>query len=349
MSHNIRLGIDVGGTFTDFALLDDEKGRLATHKQLTSANDPSRSVLDGIDVLLSRERIGLGELQTLVHGTTLITNSVIERRGARTAMLVTKGFVDVLDVGMESRYDLFDLRIEYAEPLVPRRLRSPIDERIRHDGVIEVALDEDAVRGSVRCLREEHGIEALAICFLHSYANPRHERRAAEIVREQYPELTVCTSAEVVPVMREFDRWSTTVANAYTQPLAKNYLGKLEGELKARGFNGAFLVMTSSGGSVTPAQAQTFPVRLIESGPAAGALMSAFVGAEAGFDDILSFDMGGTTAKGAIVRGGRPLKRYQMEVARAHEFKAGSGLPLRIPVIDMIEIGGGRRQLGLGR
>ena len=341
MNHDLRLGVDVGGTFTDFALVDDGKGTLATHKHLTTPDDPSRCMIEGIGILLEREGVPLGDVGTIVHGTTLITNAVIERRGARTGMLVTAGFMDVIDVGLESRYDLFDLRIEFAEPLVPRACRAPVEERIRHDGSVEIALAEDAVRQAVSLLVETQQIDALAICFLHAYVNPIHEQRAAAIVREMYPELAVCTSAEVVPVMREFDRWSTTVANAYTQPLAGNYLGRLERELGASGFAGALLIMTSSGGSVTPAQAQTFPVRLIESGPAAGALMSAFVGGEAGFDDILSFDMGGTTAKGAIVRNGTPLKRYQMEVARAHEFRPGSGLPLRIPVIDMIEIGAG--------
>jgi N-methylhydantoinase A len=341
LAEQIRLGVDVGGTFTDFALVNVATGAVATHKQLTTPADPSESVLSGLDLLLARERVAVTDLATIVHGTTLITNAVIERKGARTGMLATAGFPDALDVGMESRYDLFDLRIEFAEPVVPRAWRRGVPERMRHDGTVETTLDEDAVRAAVTSLVQDHDIEALAICFLHSYANAAHEQRAAAVAREMYPALAVSVSAEVVPVMREFERWSTTTVNAYTQPLADRYLGRLETELQRRNFAGAFLIMTSNGGAVTPSQARQFPVRLIESGPAAGALMAAHIGAEAGCDDILSFDMGGTTAKGAIVRDGQPLKRYRLEVAREHEFRAGSGLPLRIPVIDMIEIGAG--------
>jgi N-methylhydantoinase A len=336
-----RLGIDVGGTFTDFALVNDEDGSVATYKQLTTPADPSECVLAGIDQLLGREGVTLADVRVVAHGTTLITNSVIERKGAKTAMLVTDGFLDVLDVGMESRYDLFDLRIEYADPVVPRRLRRGIPERLRHDGSVQLSLDEQAVKDAARSLVEDHACEALAVCFLHAYVNPAHEQRAAAIVAELYPDFPISTSSDVVPVMREFERWSTTTINAYTQPLAARYLGRIERALAERGFGGAFLIMTSSGGAVTVSEAQRWPVRLIESGPAAGALMAAVVGKSAGHSEVLSFDMGGTTAKGAIVRGGQPLKRYRLEVAREHEFKVGSGLPLLIPVIDMIEIGAG--------
>ena len=340
MQRRMRLGVDVGGTFTDFALVDDASGAIATHKQLTTPDDPSECVLSGLDYLLRRENVAITDVETIVHGTTLITNAVIERKGARTGMMVTQGFDHVLDVGMESRYDLFDLRIQYAQPVVPRRWRRTVMERLRHDGSVETLLDEAAVRVAARSLVDD-GVQAIAICFLHSYANPAHEQAAAAIVAQMYPELPVSASAQVVPVMREFERWSTATVNAYTQPLAGRYLSRLERELARRGFKGAFLIMTSNGGAMTAAGARQFPVRLIESGPAAGALMSAFIGAQAGSPDILSFDMGGTTAKGAIVRGGKPLKRYRLEVAREHEFRAGSGLPLRIPVIDMIEIGAG--------
>ena len=341
MNGHLRLGVDIGGTFTDFALFDESTRALATHKQLTTPADPSACVLEGIDRLLAREGRNVSELRAVIHGTTLITNAVIERKGARTGMLVTEGFRDILDVGMESRYDLFDLRIEFAEPVVPRALRVGIPERLRHDGKAEVPLDEPAVREAVRRLVEVDQIESLAICFLHAYVNPAHEQQALALVQDLYPDLPVCASADIAPVMREFERWSTTTVNAYTQPLAVSYLGRIEQELAARGFDGAFLIMTSSGGALTSSQAQRWPVRLIESGPAAGALMAAFVGEQAGYPDILSFDMGGTTAKGAVVRNAKPLKRYRLEVARAHEFRTGSGLPLRIPVIDMIEIGAG--------
>jgi len=341
MNGRLRLGVDIGGTFTDFALFDESTRMLATHKQLTTPSDPSDCVLEGIDRLLTREGRTVSELRAVIHGTTLITNAVIERKGARTGMLVTEGFRDILDVGMESRYDLFDLRIEFSDPVVPRGLRVGIPERMRHDGEPELALDEHAVREAVRRLVEDDQIESLAICFLHAYVNPAHEQQALSLVRELYPTLPVCSSADIAPVMREFERWSTTTVNAYTQPLAVSYLGRIEQELASRGFEGAFLIMTSSGGALTSAQAQRWPVRLIESGPAAGALMAASVGEQAGYPDILSFDMGGTTAKGAVVRDAKPMKRYRLEVARAHEFRAGSGVPLRIPVIDMIEIGAG--------
>lgn len=341
MAKSLRLGIDVGGTFTDFALIDDSTGVLVTHKQLTSADDPSTAVLSGIDYLLAEHGLSITDVGTIVHGTTLITNAVIERKGATIGLLTTDGFVDVLDVGMESRYNLFDLRIGFADPVVPRRLRRGVAERLDHRGEVQLALDEHAVTSAVRELVEDGAIEALAICFLHSYTNPIHELQAARIASKLYPQLPISTSAEVVPVMREFERWTTTTVNAYTQPLAGRYLARLETELNKRGFGGAFLIMASNGGAVTVAHARKFPVRLIESGPAAGAIMSAFIGEQTGFKDILSFDMGGTTAKGAIIRGAKPLKRYRLEVAREHEFRAGSGLPLQIPAIDMIEIGAG--------
>jgi N-methylhydantoinase A len=336
-----RLGVDIGGTFTDFALVDDQTGALAVHKQLTTPDDPSRCVLDGLEALLRRTGTEIAGLTTIAHGTTLVTNAVIERKGAATGMLVSAGFGDVLDIAMERRYDLFDLRLHFAEPVVPADLRAEIPERVMFDGAIGAPLDEAAVDRAVRGLVEAHGIEALAVCFLHSYADPGHEERAREIANELYPDLRVTTSNEVLPFMREYERWTTTTINAYVQPLTGRYLDRLETGLAELGFRGRLLVMTSSGGMATPALARRFPVRLVESGPAAGALMAAFLGQQIGEPDLLSFDMGGTTAKGALIRNNRALRRYEFEVAREHEFKQGSGLPLRIPVIDMIEIGAG--------
>lgn len=336
-----RLGVDIGGTFTDFALVDDETGALSVHKQLTTPHDPSECVLTGLAALLERTGVAIGDIAAVAHGTTLVTNAVIERQGAPTGMLVTEGFRDVLDIAMERRFDLFDLRLEFAEPVVPRALRAEISERVMFDGRLETALDEAEVEAATTRLVEEHGIEALAICFLHSYADPSHEERAREIVARRFPDLRVTTSSEVLPFMREYERWSTTTVNAYVRPLTDRYLDRLETGLGDMGFTGRLLVMTSSGGMVTPAIARRFPARLIESGPAAGALMAAFLGERIGEDNLLSFDMGGTTAKGALIRDGRPLRRYEFEVAREHDFKQGSGLPLRIPVIDMIEIGAG--------
>ena len=339
MAH--RLGVDIGGTFTDFALVADDTGALSIHKQLTTPHDPSESVLTGLAELLDRTGVPITDVAAVSHGTTLVTNAVIERRGAVTGMLVTKGFRDVLDIAMERRYDLFDLRIEFAEPVVPRALRAEIDERVMFDGVTGKPLNEAEVELAVSHLVETHAIEALAICFLHSYADSSHEERAREIVAKRFPDLLVTTSSEVLPFMREYERWSTTTVNAYVRPLTARYLHSLESGLAGMGFTGRLLVMTASGGVVTPAIARRFPARLIESGPAAGALMAAFLGDRFGEPDLLSFDMGGTTAKGALIRDGRPLRRYEFEVAREYGFKHGSGLPLRIPVIDMIEIGAG--------
>ena len=335
-----RIGVDIGGTFTDFALSSASGGRMAIHKRLTTPHDPSEAVLAGVAALVAESRIEIGSVTDIVHGTTLVTNAVIERRGAVTGMLVTAGFGDIMDMGPERRYDLFDLRIKYPPPLVPRRLRIEVDERVRYDGSIEQPLDEAGVIAAAKKFREL-GVEAVAICFLHAYANPAPEERAAEILREAAPEITVSTSADVFPNMREFERWTTTTLNAFTQPMFDRYVKRLEDGLADAGFGGRLYIMGSSGGTLTTDAARRYPVRALESGPAAGALMSAHHGRALKLPNLLSFDMGGTTAKGALVRGGQAIKKYAMEVARVHEFRQGSGLPIRIPVIDMIEIGAG--------
>ena len=225
MSGRLRLGVDIGGTFTDFALVDPDGRRLAIHKQLTTPGDPAEAVLQGIDAILRDNSLRPSDLAEIVHGTTLVTNALIERRGARTGMLVTDGFRDLFDIGKEQRYDLFDLRLRFAEPLVPRALRAEVRERLRHDGEVLVPLDEGGVREAVRALVDGEQIEALAICFLHPYANPAHETRAREIVREEYPELYVSASGDVFPYLREFERWTTACANAYAQPLVDRLSG----------------------------------------------------------------------------------------------------------------------------
>ena len=336
-----RLGIDIGGTFTDFALFDERGSEIAVLKRLTTPADPSVAVIDGTAALLQREGVPIAEVESIAHGTTLVTNAVIERRGATTGMLVTAGFRDILDMGFEQRYDLFDLRITWPEPLVPRRLRREVRERVGHDGRIIEALDLEGTREAVRDLVESAGIEALAICLLHSYANPAHEEAAGKLVQSEFPHLHVSRSAEVFGNMREYERWTTATMNAYAQPMFDRYIERLEQGLAAHGLGGRLYVMTSSGASIEPDTARRFPVRALESGPAAGALMSAHHGRKLGFPDLLSFDMGGTTAKGALVRGFAALKQYDMEVGRVHEFRSGSGLPVKLPVIDMIEIGSG--------
>ncbi len=336
-----RIGVDIGGTFTDFAVLNTASGRIWVHKQLTTPSDPAAAVLECIPTLLAKAGAAIEEVAAIVHGTTLVTNSVIERKGARVGMLVTAGFSDVLDIGRELRYDMFDLRQRFPDPLVPRRLRVEVQERVRYDGTVETSLDPVAVRAAIAELVDRHRIEALAVCLLHSYSNPTHEQTIAALVAADFPNLPVSTSADVWPQIREFERWTTTTVNAYTQPMVGRYLGRLEEGLVRLGFKGQLYVMTSSGGTVLPSVARRYPVRLLESGPAAGALMAAAVGRRLGARDLLAFDMGGTTAKGCIISGGEPLRRYEFEVARLHEFKRGSGLMLRIPVIDMIEIGAG--------
>ncbi len=336
-----RIGVDIGGTFTDFALYGADGGTMAIHKQLTTPDDPSVAVLEGIGDLLSRNDVAMAAVDEVAHGTTLVTNAIIERRGAVTGMLVTKGFSDIPDMRLEQRYDLFDLRLEFPTALVDRPRRREIAERIRFDGTIAEAVDLDAARKAIGDLVETHGIEALAVCFLHAYANPAHETAVAEMARRDFPDLYVTASADVVPSMREYERWTTACINAYTQPMFDRYLGRLEGGLSELGFTGKLYIMTSSGGVLAPDAARQYPVRMLESGPAAGVLMSALHGRAMDLPELLSFDMGGTTAKGALVRGGAPLRKYEMEVARVHDFKRGSGLPVVTPAIDMIEIGAG--------
>ena len=337
----LRLGVDIGGTFTDFALVESDSGRAAVHKRLTTPDDPARAVIEGVAAIAAAEGIAVADIGEIVHGTTLVTNALIERRGARAGMLVTKGFRDTFDIGQEQRYDLYDLRLKFADPLVPRRLRVEIPERLKHDGSVLAPLDEDAVAAAVTHLVEKEKVEALAICFLHAYASADHEERARRIAAAAYPDLYISTSSGVFPYAREFERWTTTTANAYGQPMVDAYLARLEAGLADAGFAGRLAIIGSGGGLMTLETARRFPVRLLESGPAAGVLMAARVGDVVGVDDLLAFDLGGTTAKGALVRGGRPFKAYAFEAAHSYKHKTGSGLKLQIPVIDMAEIGSG--------
>ncbi|MBI18941.1 MAG: methylhydantoinase [Proteobacteria bacterium] len=336
-----RVGIDIGGTFTDFVLLNDDHGDICVHKRLTTPEDPAIAVLAGLDQLLQEAQVSVSSIKSIIHGSTLVTNAVIERKGATVGMLVTNGFIDVLDIALEQRYDLYQLDIQYPTPLVSRDQRREINERIRYDGSIEIELDVDEVRRMVDELLSRHPIEAFAVCLLQSFINPDHENKIRDLIETHYPSVFVSTSASVLPYAREYERWTSTVINAFTQPLVDRYLSNIEQGLKHRGLQGSLYIMTSSGGTVTPATARRFPVRMLESGPAAGVLMSAHHGRKLSMLDVLSFDMGGTTAKGAIVRSGEPRRVYEIEIARIHESRKGSGLPVRVPVIDMIEIGAG--------
>lgn len=336
-----RIGVDIGGTFTDFALFDDSTGMVRTHKQLTTPRNPSQAVIEGAQNIVNQAGIAFADVSVVVHGTTLVTNAIIERNQTPVAMLVTKGFKDLLDIGYERRYDLFDLRLDFPKPAVPRALRVEVPGRLDYDGNELYQLNLDSVFEPLSQLCKEHSPKAIAVCFLHSTHNPSHENLARQWLNKNFPNLTVTLSSEVFPYPREYDRWTTACLNAYVQPITNDYLTKLETGLDDLGFKGKFLIMSSSGGTLIPDIARKFPIRLLESGPAAGALMSANIGNQKDIGRILSFDMGGTTAKGCLISDGQPLKRYDFEVARVHEFRKGSGLLTRIPVIDMIEIGSG--------
>ncbi|MCA4919751.1 MAG: hydantoinase/oxoprolinase family protein [Roseomonas sp.] len=336
--NNARLAVDIGGTFTDLAIEKD--GQRWTAKVLTTPAAPEKGVLEGVQQVLAKAGMKPADLALVIHGTTLATNAVIERKGAKTALITTEGFRDVLALANEARYDQYDLNIELAKPLVPRRWRLPVPERLDNTGKVLLPLDEAAVRAHIPFMRAE-GIESLAIGFIHGFVNPTHERRAAEIVREVWPELPISLSSEVSPEMREWERFSTTVANAYVQPLMARYLKQLELGLREAGLACPLYLMLSGGGLTTIDTAARFPIRLVESGPAGGAIFSAFVARQRGFDKVLSFDMGGTTAKVCLIDDFRPQASRTFEVARVGRFKKGSGLPLRIPVIEMVEIGAG--------
>ena len=334
-----RVGVDIGGTFTDLLLAGEDR-RAVIHKTLTTPGDPSQAVETALSQALGESMAQARGRGTLVHGTTLVTNAIIERTGAPTALLTTAGFRDALEIGREHRYELYDLNLEFPKPLVPRYLRLDVPERVAADGSVLRSLDEGFVRRLVSELQAK-GIRAIAVSYLNSFRNPIHERRTAEIIAEVAPELRVSLSSEVVAEIREFQRTSTTAANVYVQERVSNYLRELSHRFDRIGFQGSFFVMLSSGGIATAETAARFPVRLLESGPAAGALAAAHLGARAGYPDLLSFDMGGTTAKLCAVEDGRPLKTHEFEVDRVYRFRRGSGLPIKIPVIDMIEIGAG--------
>jgi N-methylhydantoinase A len=336
----VRIGIDIGGTFTDFLLIDSSTGAFAVHKALTTPEDPSVAVLDGLHTLLTGADVDPSDVTQIVHGTTLVTNALIERKGAVTGLLTTKGFRDAVEIGREHRYDLYDLFIDLPEPLVPRFLRLEVDERVLSDGSVHRAISDTDVRSKIDELKAG-GVEAVAVSLLHSYQNPEPERRVGQILEEYAPDLVVSLSSDVVPEIREFERTSTTIANVYTRPVVAEYLDRLARSLRDLGIAAPFYVMISSGGLSTVETARRFPIRLVESGPAAGALAAAYHGKESGRSSLLSFDMGGTTAKACLIDENRPSISPEFEVNRVYRFKKGSGLPVRVPVIELIEIGAG--------
>ena len=338
MSIPIRLAADIGGTFTD-VVLESEAGFQST-KVLTTLNQPEIGVMQGIDELLRLSNIEPGQITHVIHGTTLGTNTVIERKGAKTAFLTTEGFRDILEMGYEKRYDHYDIYLEKPPPLVPRKYRLPVRERISAEGKVLVELDQIQLLQTIRFLKEEE-IEAVAVGFLHAYAHPVHEQKVRDLILSELPGLSVCLSSEVCPEMREYDRFSTTCANAYIRPLVSGYLERLEKLFAEAGFGCSIHLMMSGGGWTNLQTASKFPIRLLESGPAGGAIMAAGVARECELDEVLSLDMGGTTAKICLIRDGVPESSRSFETARVYRDQKGSGLPLRVPVIELVEIGAG--------
>jgi N-methylhydantoinase A len=334
----IRLGVDIGGTFTDVAI--EIGDRRYTAKGLTTARAPEEGVLSITRAIIAEAGIAPGDVQLIIHGTTLATNALIERKGAKTALLTTEGFRDVIEIRHENRFEQYDVNIDLPPPLVPRRLRLPIRERIDAQGQVLVPLDEASVGRAIETLAGQQ-VEAVAVGFLHSFTNADHERRVGDAIARRLPDIPVTLSSEVSPEMREYERFSTACANAYLQPLMGSYLTKLERELTQAGFRCPMLLMTSGGGITTTETAIRFPVRLVESGPAGGAIFAACIARQHGLDHVVSFDMGGTTAKICFIDKARAQTARAFEVARIYRFIKGSGLPLRIPVIEMVEIGAG--------
>lgn len=335
-----RLAFDIGGTFTDFVLVNEDTGEVRLHKLLTTPSDPAAASLQGIQELVSEADVGHIDISLAVHGTTLVTNAIIERKGAKVGLLTTRGFRDAMEIGREQRYDIDDLFITFPSPLVPRKRRLEVGERMSRDGEILRELDEHELKQAIGRLKDE-GVESVAVCFLHSYRNSVHELQARNLIRDAYPELPVSTSSEVAPEIREYERVVTTSANAYVMPLVQRYLSGLESKLGDRGFGGELYLMQSNGGTTSVDEAKSLPISLLESGPAGGAIYTSYVGQLIGKTELLSFDMGGTTAKACLVQDGKPDLAPQLEAAREHRFKRGSGLPIKAPVIDMIEIGAG--------
>jgi N-methylhydantoinase A len=334
----IRLAADIGGTFTDVVL--ETPARRFTTKVLTTPRAPELGVMQGIEVLLEEAKVAPGQVANFIHGTTLATNALIERKGAKTAFVTTEGFRDILEMGYEKRFEQYDVFMDKPPPLVDRPLRFTVPERLSANGKVLVALDEAAVK-RVAAEVKATGAQAVAIGFMHAYAHGAHERRAREILQAELPDVTICISSEVCPEMREYERFSTTTANAYVRPLMSGYLWRLRKLLDDRGMSCPLFLMMSGGGLTTLENAARFPIRLVESGPAGGAILAARVASECGLEHVLCYDMGGTTAKICLIDDGEPERARLFEVARIYRDMKGSGLPVRIPVIEMVEIGAG--------
>ncbi|WP_233161348.1 MULTISPECIES: hydantoinase/oxoprolinase family protein [unclassified Achromobacter] len=337
---NYALGIDIGGTFTDIVVYDTLSGTSTSHKELTTPKAPYEGVIRGVRTLFEREGLPYANVDRVIHATTLFTNALIERKGALTGLITTAGFRDTLEMAREHKYELFDLHIELPRPIVPRRLRLEASERMGHDGAVQQPLDVAQVVEQAGRLAAA-GVTSIAIVFLHAYANPVHERMARDAIEAAHPQLFISISSDVSPQIREFERTSTTVANAYVKPLADGYLDRMTAEIKALGIQAPLFMMLSNGGLTHVDEAKRVPIQLLESGPAAGALAGAFFGKRSHIEDVMAFDMGGTTAKLAIIDAGKPLIAHHFEASREKRLTEGSGLPISISTIELIEIGAG--------
>jgi N-methylhydantoinase A len=339
-----RLAADIGGTFTDLVL--EHEGKRHSCKVLTTSRAPEQGVMQGIQRLLDESGLAAADIGLILHGTTLATNALIERKGARTALLTTEGFRDVLEMGYEKRYEQYDVNIERPAELVPRPLRFGVRERLAADGSVLRVLDEAGVRHAAMAMKAAQ-VQAVAVGFLHAYAWPAHEQRARELLAAVLgPQVTICLSSEVCPEMREYERFSTTCANAYVRPLMAGYLQRLRADLDNAGLACPLLLMMSGGGLTTLELAARYPIRLVESGPAGGAILAATLGREIGAHKVMAFDMGGTTAKVCLISGGEPERARRFEIGRIYRNLKGSGLPVRIPVIELVEIGAGGGSIG---
>ena len=335
-----RVGVDIGGTFTDLVMVDARTGSLFNEKVLTTPHDPAVGVLAGIELILRNSGVAAAEIEHVIHGTTLVANALIERKGVKTALVTTDGFRDVLEIAREWRYDIYDLFLTPVEPLVPRSLRFEVKERIGYDGAVIEPLDLRGVEQVARQLAGQ-GVEAVAVSFLHSFMSAEHELQAKRILQEGLPNATVCVSSEVMAEIGEYERTATAVCNAYVQPLFRRYISSLIEGIKRLGIDRDLYLMQSDGGTVHYTTALEFPIRLVQSGPAGGVQAASLIGRLAGTGDVLCFDMGGTTAKACLIDGGEPTVTTDFEVARLQRFKKGSGIPLKVPAVDMIEIGSG--------
>ena len=326
----LRIGADIGGTFTDLVLISDDGKRFHFGKVLTTPRQPDDAVVAGIGKVLAATEASPAGVANVVHGTTLFTNALIERKGAKTALITTKGFRDAIEIGREHRYDIYDLYIRRPEPLAPRRLRFELDERVLADGSVRKPLDDQEVKRLARTIGDA-GAEAVAVSLIHSYANDQHERRVAEILANEVPDISVTISSDLVPEIGEHVRASTVLANVYVKAIAQKYLGRLRDRLQVeQNLTAPLYIMQSNGGVCEVDAAADYPIRLVESGPAGGALAAAYYGRLLGHEDILSFDMGGTTAKACVIADGKPLIANEFEIDRQYQFKKQSGLPTKI-------------------